>query len=84
MSPKALPVGEHPLQALRPNHGLVTLLRVLVFLLMTGTAVAAPGGSHVETVFAVRLMRHSDEHTAESCQVYSWLGNQRGQFSNDV
>ena len=71
---------EHPLQALRPSHGLVTLLlRVLVFILMTGTALAALGGSHVETVFAVRC-----KHTVESCQVYPWLGNQRGQFGNEV
>lgn len=24
------------------------------------------------------------KHTVESCQVYPWLGNQRGQFGNEV
>ena len=75
---------EYALQALRPSHGLVLLFWCFIVVSLSGTAFASFDRRHIDTVFAVWVMRHPDEHAMESGQVYSWLWNQGCQFRDKV
>jgi hypothetical protein len=55
-----------------------------IFGSLLGTAFASFGRRHINTFFAVWVVRQPDEHAMESGQVYSRLWNQGCQFRDKV
>ena len=66
------------------GHGLMALLGCFVLLRVRWVAFPAPGGCHFGAVFAVGTVRRPGEHAVKSGQVYSWLGDQGGQFADEI
>ena len=67
---------KHPFQTLRPGHGYPSFIGCFIFFLLAFTSLCWRDGY---PVFAVGC-----EYAVEPGQVYSRLGHQCGQFSNEI
>ncbi len=70
---------EYPLQALRPDHGLVQLIGCFVFVFLVDAALAPFGWCHIDSMFAVER-----KNAVEPGQVDPGLRNQGGQFGDEI
>ncbi len=85
ISPKAPTFGEYSFQALCPAHGGMLLhRRSLIAVYLAFGALASFRRRHQGSVFAIGLMRHSDEHAMEACQIGSRPGYQGCQACDKV
>jgi hypothetical protein len=63
---------EHTLQALRPSHRLVPLLRSLIITLMRLGSFATFGGRYIDTVFAVGRKHAMTKSSGMILYSFSW------------
>ena len=66
------------------HRGILLHMRSLISVYLAFGALASFGWRYQDTVLAIRLMRHSDEHAVESGQVSPGLRHQSSKPSDEI